>query len=97
MNKRIIQARDIVRDVRSGMTDTELMEKYELSAKGLESAFTKLVNSGTMTVGEVYGQRRPAKTPSSSMTSGNCPDISCRSPFPSMSRLMRTARAKYER
>src|SRR5512143_2155200 len=58
MNKRIIKARDIVRDVRSGMTDTELMEKYGLSAKGLESAFTKLVNSGIMTVGEVYGQRR---------------------------------------
>jgi hypothetical protein len=57
MNKRIIKARDIVRDVRSGMTDAELMEKYGLSAKGLESAFTKLVNSGTMTVGEVYGQR----------------------------------------
>jgi len=58
MNKRIIKARDIVRDVRSGMTDTELMEKYGLSAKGLESAFTKLVNSGIMTVGEVYGQHR---------------------------------------
>lgn len=57
MNKRIIQARDIVRDVRSGMTDTELMEKYGLSAKGLESAYTKLVNSGLMTVGEIYGQR----------------------------------------
>ena len=57
MNKRIIKARDIVKDIRSGMTDTELMEKYELSAKGLESAFTKLVNSGTMTVGEGYGQR----------------------------------------
>jgi hypothetical protein len=58
MNKRIVQARDIVRDVRSGMTDTELMEKYGLSAKGLESAFAKLVSSGIMTVGEVYGQRR---------------------------------------
>jgi hypothetical protein len=58
MNKRIIKARDIVRDIRSGMTDAELMEKYGLSAKGLESAFTKLVNSGIMTVGEVYGQHR---------------------------------------
>lgn len=58
MNKRIIQARDIVRDVRSGKTDTELMEKYGLSAKGLESAFSKLVSSGIMTVGEVYGERR---------------------------------------
>jgi hypothetical protein len=58
VKKRIIQARDIVRDVRSGMTDVDLMAKYGLSAKGLESAFTKLANSGILTVGEIYGQRR---------------------------------------
>lgn len=40
------------------MTDVDLMAKYGLSAKGLESAFTKLVNSGILTVGEIYGQRR---------------------------------------
>ncbi len=57
MKKRIVQARDIVRDIRAGMTDGDLMEKYGLSAKGLESAFTKLVNSGILTVGEIYGQR----------------------------------------
>ena len=57
MNKKILQARDIIRDVRSGKTDTELMEEYGLSAKGLESAFTKLANSGLVTVGEIYGQR----------------------------------------
>jgi len=56
--KKIIQARDIVKDIRTGLTDAELMEKYGLSAKGLESAFQKLVNSRIMTVAEVYGQAR---------------------------------------
>jgi len=40
------------------MTDGELMEKYRLSAKGLDSAFTKLVNSGLISVEEIYGQSR---------------------------------------
>ncbi|MBI4962144.1 MAG: PilZ domain-containing protein [Desulfomonile tiedjei] len=56
--KKTIQARDIVIDIRGGMTDAELMEKYGLSAKGLASAFEKLVNSRIMTVEEVYGQCR---------------------------------------
>jgi hypothetical protein len=58
VKKRIIQAGDIVKDVRAGMTDADLMAKYGLSAKGLESAFTKLLNSRILTVGEIYGQRR---------------------------------------
>jgi hypothetical protein len=57
-SKKIIQARDIVMDIRSGMTDTELMEKYGLSAKGLDSAFQKLVKGRVMTVAEIYGQAR---------------------------------------
>jgi uncharacterized protein (DUF433 family) len=40
--KRKIEAREIVRDIVSGMTDAELMEKYDLSAKGLHSAFEQL-------------------------------------------------------
>ncbi len=60
MNKSIIRARDIVRDIRSGMSDAELMAKYELSPKGLESAFTKLLNSRIVTVEELYGGNRRA-------------------------------------
>jgi len=41
-----INAGDIVRDVRSGMTDSELIEKYHLSSRGLQSAFLKLVAGG---------------------------------------------------
>ncbi len=58
MNKTIIRAADIVRDIRSGMSDPELMTKYELSPKGLQSAFTKLLNSRIVTVEELYGGKR---------------------------------------
>jgi uncharacterized protein (DUF433 family) len=38
-----IRARDAVNDIRSGMSDSEMMEKYELSAKGLHKLFMKLI------------------------------------------------------
>jgi hypothetical protein len=56
--KVIIQAREIIADIRSGMSDGELMGKYRLNAKGLESAFSKLVNSGLLNVEEIYGHQR---------------------------------------
>jgi hypothetical protein len=45
MNKPKIGARQAVNDIKSGMTDAELMEKYGLSDKGLESLFRKLVEA----------------------------------------------------
>ncbi len=45
MNKPKIGARQAVNDIKSGMTDAELMEKYKLTAKGLESLFGKLVEA----------------------------------------------------
>jgi hypothetical protein len=52
-----IKARDAVRDIRSGMTDTGLMEKYGLSAKGLQSLFLKLLEAKAITHAEM-NQRR---------------------------------------
>jgi uncharacterized protein (DUF433 family) len=43
-----VEAKDVLIDIRSGMTDAELMEKYGLSAKGLKSLFNKLGLSGLM-------------------------------------------------
>jgi hypothetical protein len=43
MGKQQIGAREVVNDVKSGMTDAELGKKYGLSPKGLESLFRKLV------------------------------------------------------
>jgi uncharacterized protein (DUF433 family) len=43
MAKPKIEAKLVVQDIRSGMEDADLMEKYRLSAKGLQSLFTKLL------------------------------------------------------
>jgi hypothetical protein len=45
MDKPKIGARQAVNDIKSGMTDAELMKKYSLTAKGLESLFRKLVEA----------------------------------------------------
>lgn len=45
MNKPKIGAREAVNDIKSGMTDAELMAKYRLTANGLESLFRKLVEA----------------------------------------------------
>ncbi len=52
-----IKAGDAVRDIRSGMTDSQLMEKYGLSAKGLQSLFLKLLEAKAITDAEM-NQRR---------------------------------------
>ncbi len=54
--KRTIKAKDIVNDLRAGMTNAQLMEKYELSAKGLTSIFTKLVDAKAVKEGELTGR-----------------------------------------
>ncbi|MEW6349046.1 MAG: hypothetical protein AB1646_08280 [Thermodesulfobacteriota bacterium] len=45
---RIVKATDLVRDIRGGMDDYDLMEKYSLSAKGLKNAFDKLAHAGAI-------------------------------------------------
>lgn len=54
-----ISARDAVRDIRSGMTDSQLMEKYRLSAKGLQSLVLKLLQARAITAAEIE-QRKEA-------------------------------------
>lgn len=53
MAKPVIDAKEALDSLRSGMTDSELMEKYNLSAKGLESLLTKLVKAGALSLGEL--------------------------------------------
>ncbi len=45
MGKQSIGAKEVVADIKSGMTDAELGKKYGLSSKGLESLFRKLVTA----------------------------------------------------
>ncbi len=41
--RKVIIAAEVVRDIRSRMTDLELMEKYKLSRRGLDSLLKKLL------------------------------------------------------
>ena len=54
--KRTIRAKDIMTDLRANMTDSEIMSKYSLSAKGLESIFDKLIEARVLTDKELRGR-----------------------------------------
>ncbi len=54
MPKLVVKAKDIVNDIRGGVTDRELMEKYNLSSKGLQSVFKKLVAAKAVRPAELY-------------------------------------------
>lgn len=53
MAKRKITGREVLKDIKAGMDDPELMDKYKLSAQGLQSVFNKLVNAGVLTHAEL--------------------------------------------
>ena len=66
MGKRQIRIREAIADVRAGMTDTELMDKYQLAAKGLQSLLNKLVASQLITLKEIE-RRMPGLMQSASL------------------------------
>jgi uncharacterized protein (DUF433 family) len=43
---RVIKTRDVIADIRGGMKDFELTEKYKLTPRGLESLLGHLVETG---------------------------------------------------
>ncbi|AFM24492.1 hypothetical protein [Desulfomonile tiedjei] len=49
MAKRKIRAKDMVHDIREGLSDSQLIEKYGLTSRGLQYIFRKLVQTGLMT------------------------------------------------
>jgi hypothetical protein len=53
MAKRKITGREVLKDIKAGMDDPALMEKYKLSAQGLQSVFMKLVNAGVLSQAEL--------------------------------------------
>jgi hypothetical protein len=53
-SKRQINGRDFVNDIRTGLSDTELMQKYGLSARGLQSIFGKLIDAKAIDPAEIY-------------------------------------------
>lgn len=52
--KREIKAKDFVNDIRSGISDSEIRSKYNLSAKGLQSAFRKLLDAKAIRTSELF-------------------------------------------
>jgi hypothetical protein len=54
--KRKISAKDIITDIREGLTDSELLDKYRLSIKGLQSIFRKLEAVKAIKPSELYGR-----------------------------------------
>ncbi len=54
--KRKIRAGDIIRDLRSGMSISELMDKYRFSLKVLRFVFRRLLNAGVITKDELEAQ-----------------------------------------
>ena len=53
-SKRKIKAKRFVRDLRSGMGDRELMEKYTLSENQLHKVLHRLVDAGTIDEMEIF-------------------------------------------
>jgi len=54
-----VAAGEVVGDIRSGMTDPELMVKYQTSSKGLQKLFRRLVEVKVVSHTEIY-ERSPA-------------------------------------
>src|SRR5271157_6421603 len=54
--KRRIDTKELVADIRTGLTDVALMEKYKLSSRGLQRVFTKLVDSGSAMAADLSGR-----------------------------------------
>lgn len=53
-SKLVINIHQIAEDIRSGLTETQLMQKYHLSPRGLGWVSMTLVTSGTIALQEIY-------------------------------------------
>ncbi len=62
MATRKISARQILGDVRLGLNDMELMNKYGLTSKQLEEILRQLVEVGVITHMELYERTRLSDT-----------------------------------
>jgi len=63
-----VKASEVLTDIRGGMTDQALMEKYGLSEKGLDSLFKKLLDGGILKQGEM--EKRNNEFQQNPMTDG---------------------------
>ncbi len=61
MSKPTINAKEILADIKAGMSNADLMRKHTLSIRGLESVFRKLVKSGLLGQNEVDRRLEPQR------------------------------------
>jgi len=54
LRKRRIRPREVLNEIRSGISEAELRTKYRLSAKGIERLFSLLVANGTIDQSELF-------------------------------------------
>jgi hypothetical protein len=57
VTKREINAKDFMSDVQTGVDDVDLMKKYKLTPKGLDSTFRKLLSLGLISRFELAARR----------------------------------------
>lgn len=57
MNKRRISAQSIAQDIRAGLTDAELQEKYRVRHDALHYLMNRLVDAGVITDFELFGRK----------------------------------------
>jgi len=57
--KKTVSAKDVIADIRVGMTDEQLMKKHLLSAKGLQSLKDKLLSAGLLSQAELDSKLVP--------------------------------------
>lgn len=52
--KRRVSAKEVLADIKIGLTDAALMKKYRLSAKGLDNLFSRLLKEKLISEGDLY-------------------------------------------
>lgn len=56
LSERKIKVGEFVKDIRAGLKDSELMEKYKLSVRGLRRIFKQIVDARIMQASEIYSR-----------------------------------------
>ncbi|MGO9569105.1 MAG: hypothetical protein ACLP5H_16335 [Desulfomonilaceae bacterium] len=74
-DKAIVNAEDAVRSIRSGLSDEAIMEKYEISQKGLQSLFGKLVAAGAIEQSDLDRRKGSLHEPSWILSLRNPPRL----------------------
>ncbi len=62
MSKKRINAKDLVKDIRTGLDDDDLMLKHNLTPAELERVFGKLVDADFITVVELHERAQLSDT-----------------------------------